>query len=156
MKRTVYIETSIPSFYYETRKDSVSIAWRDLTRIWWKEQRRFFQLVTSDVVRVELEEGKHPFQREKIDLISKIELLDYVPMIDEVANVYIRNKLVPVETGGDAYHLAYASYYGIEFLITWNCAHLANPNKFSHIHAINKRLRLSTPILCTPEQLLSE
>jgi hypothetical protein len=156
MKRTVYIETSIPSFYHETRKDAISVAWREVTRSWWDSQRRFYQVVTSDVVRVELEEGKHPYQKDKIALISGLEMLDYVPFIDEIADVYIRNKLVPAETGGDAYHLAFASYYAVDFLLTWNCSHLANPNKFGHIRAVNERLRLPTPILCTPEQLLSE
>ncbi len=156
MKRTVYIETSIPSFYHETRNDAISVAWREITRSWWDSQRRFYQVVTSDVVRVELEEGKHPHQKEKIALIVGLEILEYVPIIDEIAGVYIRNKLVPAETGGDAYHLAFASYYAVDFLLTWNCLHLANPNKFGHIRAVNERLRLPTPILCTPEQLLSE
>ena len=60
------------------------------------------------------------------------------------------------EYGGDAFHLAYASYYDIDFLMTWNCNHLANPNKFHHMRVINGRLGLYTPIICTPDQLLSK
>ena len=64
------------------------------------------------------------------------------------------NHLMPKEYGGDAYHLAYASYYGVDFLLTWNCTHLANPNKFKHLAIINKSMELQCPVLCTPEQLL--
>jgi hypothetical protein len=63
---------------------------------------------------------------------------------------------VPEDAGGDAYHLAIASYYEIDFLLTWNCRHLANPNKFKHMSIINGRLNLHTPILCTPEQLMTD
>ena len=82
-------------------------------------------------------------------------MLAHLPIIEEIVRVYIDNKLVAEEYGGDAYHLAYASYYDVNFLLTWNCAHLANPNKFDHMSVINSKMNLRTPILCTPEQLLT-
>lgn len=113
-------------------------------------------MLTSAVVYDELNTGNHPFKVQKLALIEHVEYLEHLPIIDDIAEFYIKNKLVPEETGGDAYHLAYASYYDVSFLLTWNCSHLANPNKFQHIHTVNARLNLSTPILCTPEQLLAE
>jgi predicted nucleic acid-binding protein len=155
MKKTVYIETSVPSFYYETRKDARSVSWRDTTRLWWKQYRLFYQPVSSSFVVLELEKSNHPRQAEKTALMRDVERLNHLPIIDDIVSVYIENRLVSVEYGGDAYHLAYASYYDIDFLLTWNCTHLANPNKFNHMRVINARLNLSMPILCTPEQLLT-
>ena len=57
---------------------------------------------------------------------------------------------------GDAIHLAYASFYKIDFLLTWNCNHLANANKRQHIKIINKQLDLWTPEIITPLELFRE
>jgi hypothetical protein len=57
---------------------------------------------------------------------------------------------------GDAVHLAYASYYKMDFLLTWNCSHLANANKKDHIRRINAMLNLPTPEIITPLELFQE
>jgi hypothetical protein len=57
---------------------------------------------------------------------------------------------------GDAYHLAVASYYGMHFLLTWNCRHLANANKVRHLQVVNNELGLTVPIVTTPDLLLTE
>jgi hypothetical protein len=156
MKRSVYLETTIPSYYYETRKEAKSVAWREITREWWTKYKRCYNAVSSDVVIYELERKTHPMQKEKLEIMNTVERLPYVSAIDDIADEYIGHMLVPKEFVGDGYHLAYASYYGINFLLTWNCDHLANANKFQHIHIINTRLGISTPIICTPEQLLTK
>jgi len=63
---------------------------------------------------------------------------------------------MPREQEGDAAHLAYASYHGIDYLLTWNCKHLANANKFEHIRMVNTKLGLLTPKIVTPMQLFEE
>nr|VFK57225.1 MAG: hypothetical protein BECKTC1821F_GA0114240_101552 [Candidatus Kentron sp. TC] len=69
---------------------------------------------------------------------------------------YVSNYLMPRTLAGDAAHLAYASYHNMEYLLTWNCNHLANANKRRHIRIINARLGLSTPEIVTPLQLFKE
>ena len=156
MLKSVYLETSIFSYYHETRTEVKFSAWREITREWWKTYRLFYQAVTSDAVFVELNEGNHPNKEDKIALLEQVEFIDHVPIIDDIVATYIENRIAPEDAAGDAYHLAIASYYEIDFLLTWNCKHLANPNKFKHIHVINRRLQLHTPILCTPEQLMTD
>lgn len=156
MRRQVYIETTIPSYYYETRKDLRSLAWRMITREWWNKYRNYYDTICSEMVILELERGSHPYQKEKLALMKDVARLTHLPIIDDIVDAYVEHKLMPQELAGDGYHLAYASYYGINFLMTWNCRHLANPNKFQHLHVINLRLGLETPIICTPEQLLTE
>nr|VFK39917.1 MAG: hypothetical protein BECKTC1821D_GA0114238_100750 [Candidatus Kentron sp. TC] len=69
---------------------------------------------------------------------------------------YVSNYLMPRTLAGDAAHLAYASYHNMEYLLTWNCNHLANANKRRHIQVINARLGLATPEIVTPLQLFKE
>lgn len=61
---------------------------------------------------------------------------------------------MPADPAGDALHLALASYHRCDFLVTWNCKHLANANKFGHIRRVNGLLGLFSPSLVTPLELL--
>ncbi len=74
--------------------------------------------------------------------------------VAEVAAAYVARKVMPGDLSGDAMHLALASCHRCEFLVTWNCRHLANANKFAHIRRVNVLLGLPVPTLATPLQLL--
>jgi hypothetical protein len=74
--------------------------------------------------------------------------------VAEIVEAYIRHKVMPGDPLGDALHLALASYHKCDFLLTWNCRHLANANKFGHIRRINTVLGLFVPMLVTPLELL--
>ena len=156
MKPTVYIETSIPSFFYETREGAKFVAMKQWTQDWWKNESGNYQCVTSDAVINELETGKHPKKSEKLNLISEIELLEINHSIEEIVEVYLAHFLMPKNDIGDALHLAIASYHKVDFLLTWNCKHIANANKRAHIRRINERLNLFTPALVTPYELTEE
>ena len=154
MKKRVYIETSIPSFYFETRIESEMIARRNWTRDWWDNHSHKYELVASDPVLDELERGVYPNQEEAVKLIENLPFLPVDEEVIEIAKVYITNKTMPKDPTGDAMHLALATYYKCDFLLTWNCNHLANANKFSHIDRVNAMLSLATPRLVTSLELL--
>ncbi len=156
MQRSVYIETTIPSFYYEVRTEPEMVARRESTRRWWQQERPGYELFTSAFVVGELEEGEYPGKADALCLIEDVRLLEIVPTIEEIADVYIARRLMPKGDMGDAYHLAITSYYGLHFLLTWNCRHLANANKTEHLRVVNTSLGLSVPIVTTPDLLLSE
>ena len=153
MKRSVYIETTIPSFYYEVRSEPEMIARRESTRRWWRSERRHYRLYGSAFVIGELQEGQYPGRSEALAMAESLYLLEIVPAVEEIVSVYVRRKLMPL---GDAYHLAVASYYGVHFVLTWNCRHLANANKVRHLQLINAELGLAAPIVTTPDLLLTE
>ena len=155
MENVVYIETSIPSFYYETRTEPEMIAQRNWTRQWWDNERRHYQPVTSLAVIEELERGDYPNKSNVLDLVADIPLLNITIEIGDIVETYINRQLMPKQPTGDALHLAIASFHGCDFLLTWNCKHLANANKFAHIRRINILLGLFVPILTTPFELLS-
>jgi len=156
MKSTVYLETTIPSFYYETRTDAEFVAMRDWTRQWWNKRKDGYKCFISIAVLDELESGNHPKKKEKISLISRIDYLEINDEIEEIVEVYIANHLMPQDVVGDALHLAIASFHKMDYLLTWNCSHLANANKEKHVRRINERLRLSTPDIITPLEVMEE
>lgn len=150
----IYIETTIPSFYYEVRSDATNLARRHWTRQWYDFAIKKEEMVTSAAVLQELQRGEFPG---KVDAIAMITSLDALAITDEVLHIvdeYLDRKLMPQDPSGDALHLAIASYHVCDFLVTWNCKHLANAHKFGQIHRVNAILGLATPILTTPLELL--
>ncbi|MBF0117927.1 MAG: type II toxin-antitoxin system VapC family toxin [Desulfobacterales bacterium] len=103
----------------------------------------------------EIEDGDYPNKEQLLNLITNIPLLDINMEIRDIVDTYIKRKLMPIDTRGDALHLAIASFYNCDFLLTWNCKHLANANKFKHIRRLNTLLDIHVPALITPVELLS-
>src|SRR6266516_4276115 len=133
IRQRVYIETTIPSFYYEVRTEPEMIARRNWTRAWWDSRRQAYQLVTSVAVVDELQAGRFPNQDQVLALLIDISLVPVEPAIIEIVETYIQRMVMPRDPTGDALHLALASYHKCDFLLTWNGQHLANANKFAHI-----------------------
>jgi hypothetical protein len=104
----------------------------------------------------ELNSGNYQNKENIIKTAQTIEILPRIKEIEEVAEIYINNYLMPKGMLGDAVHLAYTSIYKIDFLITWNCKHLANANKKHHIRQINTKLGLFVPEIITPLELFKE
>lgn len=154
MKPLVYIETTIPSFYVEMRTEPEMVARRQWTREWWEQYRVGYEVVTSEAVLDELDKGNYPQKTEAMTLMSELPLLPVEPALTEIVQAYIRHHVMPNAPVGDALHLALASYHKCDFLLTWNCTHLANANKFGHIKRINTLLGLFVPMLVTPLELL--
>jgi predicted nucleic acid-binding protein len=152
---TVYIETSIPSFYYTLRTDPESIARKHWTRRWWKEYSKKCTLTTSVAVIDELRQGIGKKTEERIALLDNMDILPITNEVIEIAQIYIDKLVMPKDPQSDALHLAIASFYKVDSLLTWNCKHLANANKFNHIRRVNFEIDLTTPILATPLNYLS-
>ncbi len=156
LKTKVYIETSIPSFYYEIREEPEMVARRNWTRKWWNSHRKYYKIATSEAVIDELSRGDYPNKDKTLAMIHKLPLLPIGEEISEIVQSYIQHQLMPKNPLGDAVHLALASYHKCDFLLTWNCTNLANANKFGHIRRINTMLGLYIPTLLTPLELMGE
>jgi hypothetical protein len=113
--------------------------------IFWQQAKPF--LMSSPAVN-------YPSQEKALLLINDVGLLEIDDPITEIVEAYVQHKLMPQNPLGDALHLALASYYKCDFLLTWNCKHLANANKFDHIGRVNTLLGLYVPKLVTPLELL--
>ena len=100
--------------------------------------------------------GEYESRADALRLLDGIERLDVPDEISDVIDVYLESQLMPHERLGDALHPAVASYHRCSFLLTWNCRHLANANKFEHIRIVNTRLGLFVPSLVPPMELCAE
>jgi hypothetical protein len=115
-----------------------------------------YELVTSPAVVDELERGSYASRAQCLQLIASLPLLAVEPAVTEIAEAYIARHVMPADPAGDALHLAMASFHRCDFLVTWNCQHLANATKFGHIRRVNALLGLYVPMLVTPLELLAE
>jgi predicted nucleic acid-binding protein len=152
----VYIETTIPSLYFDERRDAKTVARREWTRNWLDRCRHDYELVTGAAVIDELLRGEHPRKSEKLRLLEDVKILRVTDPVTEAVEVYVERHVMPRDPSGDAAHLALASCYKCDYLLTWNCAHLANANKVGHIRRVNALLGLPTPQLVTPLELIGD
>jgi len=153
MKRAVYLDTTIPSYLFDERKSIQYLC--EITRKWWKEEKDNYEIFISNETIAELNQGDYPKKLEILEFVKNIEQLESTQEIEEIVNYYLEHQLMPEDVKGDAAHLAYSSFYKIDFLLTWNCNHLANANKKQHIRVLNSRLNLSVPEIITPLELFT-
>ena len=152
----IYVETTIPSFYHEVRNEPEMIARRNWTREWWSLSVGRDELVTGPPVIAELERGAFSARSDALTLIERLPVLAITEPVLEIVEAYISHKVMPADPSGDALHLALASFHACDFLVTWNCQHLANANKFRHIRRVNGIMGIGVPSLVTPLELLGE
>lgn len=156
MRTRIYVETTVPSFYFEVRPEPDMVARREWTRRWWSQASAACDLFTSAAVIDELERGQFPSREDCLRLLGGLPVLAVEPDVLEIVQTYIDRHVMPADPVGDALHLALASHHRCDFLVTWNCKHLANARKFSHIRSVNTLLGLYVPALVTPLELLAE
>jgi len=154
VKEKVYIDSTILSFYHDKRDELKS--WIEATRKWWEFEMPNYDCWISDAVFLEIQQEEYPNQQEVIRLATILPVLESTPEIKLVAEYYVQNFLMPNDLLGDAIHLAFASFFNFDYLLTWNCNHLANANKRKHIRVLNGRLGLSVPEIVTPLELVKE
>jgi len=153
----IYIETTVVSFYHNARTGPEMISRQNWTRRWLDAAfEGADELVTSLAVEKELNAGEFPKKAAMLELAARFPLLVLNESVAEAVEAYIANHVMPNDPGGDALHLAAASFHRCDFLVTWNCRHIANANKFGHIRRINGILGLGNPVLVTPLELLNE
>ena len=116
MKKSVYIDTTIPSYYFDERS-SISFQ-NQITKKWFSEESQNFDIFISEAVLIELQAGSYPNKKEILNFTSQFEILNNNDEINKIARVYIQNYLMPKDFEGDALHLAFASFYILTVMIS--------------------------------------
>ena len=98
----------------------------------------------------QLTRGRSEATQARCALIESIELLPITDRILQIAQVYTDRLVMPQDPHGDALHVAIATFHNVDAILTWNLAHIANPNKIHLIQQVNRVLGLPTPNLTTP------
>ncbi|MEK6556766.1 MAG: type II toxin-antitoxin system VapC family toxin [Candidatus Margulisiibacteriota bacterium] len=153
-KKKVYIESTIPSYLVgRSSRDIIVLAHQDITQTWWVKCRHKFDLFVSPAVVKEVSDGDSTLSEKRLELIENITMLDFHEDIEKLAMQYFSKFSIPQKSVLDVFHIAYAVFHKIDFLLTWNCKHLANANIIQSLYRLNDRLGHTTPVICTPEEL---
>jgi len=154
---TAYIETTIPSYYTARSSRSILQASRQLvTREWWDAGCSGFDLATSTETLNEVSEGDAAMARERLDLLNGVRILPVTREVAELARLLVTSGLVPDTAAPDAIHIALASVHHIDFLVTWNFKHIANPHIRERMRGKINDSGHRMPVMCSPEELLND
>ncbi len=154
---TVYIETSIVSYLRQRPNSQVVMAARQLlTHQWWDDERSNYELVTSQLVLDEASAGDPVLAAERLQSLDGIPLLPRDPRIGVIANEIVSRAILPPKASIDALHIAMVAHHRIQYLLTWNCKHIANARILPRIHDVLTDLGCPIPIICTPEEMVDD
>ena len=156
MKPRVYIETTIPSYLTAWQSPQlVMAANQQVTREWWHDRREEFDLFCSELVVDEASAGDPDAAARRLAAIQDIPLLAGGETADELARTLLTEIPLPPKAAADALHIAIAATNGIDYLLTWNCTHIANAEFRDRMVAICQSFGLRCPTICTPQELLA-
>jgi hypothetical protein len=154
MKPTVYIETTVISYLVaRSTADLIRRAQREVTKDWWENRRSAFSLFTSQFVLDEASMGDSWAAAKRLAALDPIDLLDISPNVEPFARRLLDEGAMPAQARIDALHLAVATVNGMQYLLTWNCKHLANAVRWPMIERACRAAGFSPPAICTPYEL---
>src|SRR3954453_16530523 len=155
MTASVYLETTIPSYLVAWRSPEMIMAARqEITREWWDNRRTDFDVFVSQLVWDEASAGDADAVARRIAILEGIPLIEAGAGSAEVIDALMRDLSLPPRAAPDAIHIALSVVNGIDFLLTWNCTHIANAANLPIIESVCDALGFATPVICTPEELL--
>ena len=155
MKRTLYLESTVPSYLTAApSRDLLIAAHQQVTAEWWKTRRAEFDLYVSQFTLDEIGRGDADVAQRRLDAIKGIPLLDITDDALELAEGFLSLRIIPRKAGTDAFHIALAAVHSIDFLLTWNCKHIANAAMIRDIEAVCRMRGHPCPVICTPEELM--
>lgn len=155
MKESVYLETTIISYLTAwLSRDLIRAAHQQITQEWWQRRRNDFELFVSEFVINESSAGDKDAAEKRLEALEGISLLDVNLEVEDLAKKLIEEKALPAKAVTDALHIAVASVHNIDYLLSWNCRHIANAELQSAIQKVCEENGKKCPKICTPEELL--
>lgn len=153
-KEKVYIETTIPSYLVSLEsRDIIVLSHQIITRNWWDTCHQEYELFFAETVYNECMKGDEQVAQRRIELLRNMTALPVAQEVEDLALCYKERMKFPDKIANDLNHIAYAVFYEMDYLLTWNCKHIANAHIQARLKAINEELGLKTPVICTPEEL---
>jgi predicted nucleic acid-binding protein len=151
---SIYLETSVISYYAAKQsRDVIVLAHQEITHEVWEKLKKKFKIYISEVVVEEAGSGDKEASKKRLTVIKDFPLLELTDEVEKLTEKYIKEFHLPKRALRDAVHLAIACVHNIDYLVSWNCAHIANAEVIKKLTAINKKLGIHIPVICTPEFL---
>ena len=155
MNLKVYIETTIVSYLTaRPSRDLIIAAHQQLTQEWWETRRANFALYASQFVIRESSAGDAAMAQKRLEALDGIPLLGATPEAFALARRLVEKGPIPEKANVDALHIAVAATNGMDYLLTWNCKHIANAEMHTGVARICRAAGCEPPVICTPEELL--
>jgi len=153
---SVYLETSVIG-YLASRPgvDIIFAANQLMTLEWWNDHRSRFELFVSQAVVDECSAGDRTAAQERLVFLDGIPVLAINAATRNLAQELIRHVGLPAKAAVDAIHIATAALNKIDYLLTWNCKHIANPAFRRKIEDVLDGAGLPSPVICTPQEILN-
>jgi len=154
MRPKVYVETTVISYLTALpSRDIVQAAHQQITREWWEGRDRF-ELFVSEAVLQEAGRGNAEAAARRLAALEGLPVLAVGAEVTQLAERFLQMNAIPAKAAIDAVHIAAAVVNGMDYLLTWNCAHIANAAIRAKIEHTCRSVGLQPPIICTPEELM--
>ena len=155
MKPKVYIETSVISYLAAwPGRDVIVLAHQEVTRTWW-EQRSRYRLFVSRLVEEEIARGDATAAAARVQRIHGIAQLDLDENVQRLTQKLLDASALPPQALEDAIHVAVCAVHRIDYLVSWNCKHIANAMRFGDISRCCTASGFTAPVICTPDLMLA-
>jgi predicted nucleic acid-binding protein len=156
-KPAAYLETTIISYIAARRsRDVIAIAHQDITRTWWESYRNRFDIFVSEIVVQEAGAGNPEAAARRLNLLADISLLEIGPLEKRLAEALVTDGPIPASYAVDALHIAVAAAHGMDYLLTWNCTHIANAAMRKQVERVCRSHSFEPPVICTPAELMED
>ena len=152
-KPTIYLDTNILSVLAYRGGNVATLHQQMMSREWWEIERKSFRVYASVFTEGELRQGTYRGQKQSLAVVRRLPYLPFTQEVKACAKVYLEKSVIPLVRPGDAIQLAFATIYRLDYLLTWNYAHLANLDTQRKLTLLNQRLGWRTPYLVSPETI---
>ncbi|MBA3922749.1 MAG: type II toxin-antitoxin system VapC family toxin [Nostocaceae cyanobacterium] len=157
MSQTAYIETSI--FGYLTARSTKNLilaANIEVTRDWWANYRGSVDIYVSQLVLDEAALGDEKIATQRLDILQNLALLEPNEVAEELVTAFLTKSNLPPKAANDAAHIAIATVHSMNYLLTWNCKHIANAHIQKKLRQICSDFGYDLPTICTPYEMMGE
>ncbi len=157
MKPKVYIETSVISYLTaKLSRDLITAGHQKITQEWWKHRRQEFTLHISQLVVKEASARNTTAASKRLSVLPDIPILLPNDEVTHLTNELLFQQALPTKAADDVVHVALATVHQMDYLLTWNCRHLANAELQRTVARICQQQGYQMPIICTPETLMGK
>ncbi len=157
MTESVYIETSMVSYLTARPSNNlIMMANQEVTRKWWETRRSQFVLYISQVVLDEAAQGDSEMAAKRLEILQDIFVLELTENVQDLGLQFLTKSLSLAKASDDAIHIAAATVHGLDYMLTWNCKHIANAQIQRKLTEISTNFGYKLPTICTPYELMGE
>ena len=157
IKSSVYIESTVISYLVARPSSNPILAARQkASQQLWEDYADRFEFVISRIVRAEIQQGDVRAAQQRIEITSRLTILENLPEIDILVQKLLDSGAVPRNSRPDAQHIAIATVHNVEYLVSWNHKHIVNEHKREHIKQICQEAGFQPTTICTPTQLMED